>query len=77
MAPFNRNSQKRRNHQDLKMGREAYGIIKEYSEYSTIQGVIYIFQTNQSTFGKIFWIAVVIFMIMLGIYWSVKAYKAW
>ncbi len=46
-------------------------------EYSSIQGVIYIFQANQSLCGRLFWILVVILMLMLGSYWSADAYNSW
>ena len=59
------------------MAKGTYKIIKDYSEYSTIQGIIYIFQDNQSTIGKLFWIAVVLLMLMLGTFWSVSAYNDW
>ena len=77
MDQFQKNSQKRHQQQDRRMGKETYDIVKDYSEYSTIQGIIYIFQTNQTTFGKIFWIAVVASMVLLGTYWSVNAYNSW
>ena len=54
-----------------------YNILKEYSEYSTIQGVVYIFQRNQTQFGKVFWSMVIIAMLTLGMYWSVSAYQDW
>jgi len=59
------------------MAKESFNIIKDYSEYSTVQGIIYIFQTNQTTFGKIFWSTVVFLMIVLGCYWSINAYNDW
>jgi hypothetical protein len=46
-------------------------------EYSSIQGVIYIFQTNQTLCGRLFWILVVTLMLMLGSYWSADAYNSW
>lgn len=52
--------------------KELLDIVKDYSEYSTIQGVIYIFQSKQSQVGKVFWTFVVIGMIILGTYWSVQ-----
>jgi len=58
-------------------GKEMYNTIKDYSEYSTIQGVVYIFQSNQSQFGKVFWSMVIIAMLALGTYWSVCAYQDW
>jgi len=78
MEHFKRSSNKDHNQKDHnRMSKETYEIVKDYSEYSTIQGIIYIFQTNQTTFGKIFWTAVVAFMVLLGAYWSVKAYNSW
>ena len=58
-------------------GKEMYNIIQDYSEYSTIQGVIYIFQRNQTQIGKVFWSLVIIAMLALGTYWSVCAYQDW
>ena len=55
--------------------RAMFDIICEYSEYSTIQGVIYIFQSNQTQIGKLFWILVIVSMMVLGVYWSVGAYQ--
>ena len=52
-------------------------VVKDYSEYSSIQGLIYIFQSNQTIVGRLFWILVVILMLMLGSYWSVDAYNSW
>ena len=69
---FDKSSRKNR-----KMGKETYNIIQEYSEYSTIQGIVYIFQRSQTTFGKIFWNIVVVMMLILGTYWSVEAYNSW
>ena len=56
---------------------ETYGIVQDYSEYSTIQGVIYIFQKQQTACGKIFWSLVVFLMLALGTYWSFKAFNNW
>ena len=54
-----------------------FDIVRDYSEYSTIQGVIYLFQSNQSQCGRMFWILVIISMLILGTYWSVTAYNDW
>ena len=54
-----------------------FEVIRDYSEYSSIQGLIYIFQSNQTMIGKLFWILVVVLMLMLGAYWSVNAYNSW
>jgi hypothetical protein len=32
-----------------------FDIIKDYSEYSTIQGLVYIFLSHQTVFGRVFW----------------------
>jgi hypothetical protein len=55
----------------------SFEILKDYSEYSTIQGLIYIFFSYQTTFGRIFWIVVVLLMLMLGLYWCIQAYQDW
>jgi hypothetical protein len=70
MDQIEKNSLKKHRQQDRRIGKETFEIVKDYSEYSTIQGVLYIFQTNQTTFGKIFWISVVAFMFILGAFWS-------
>ena len=54
-----------------------YDIIKDYSDYAAIQGLNYIFFTNQTLFGRIFWIIVVTMMLCLGVYWSITAYLDW
>lgn len=58
-------------------GKEMYNIIQDYSESSTIQGVVYIFQKNQTLHGKVFWLLVIIGMLSLGTLWSVWAYQDW
>jgi hypothetical protein len=58
-------------------GARVYNIIQEYSEYSTIQGVLYIFKGNQTQVGRIFWSLVIFAMLLLGTYWSVAAYSNW
>lgn len=57
--------------------KETYRIVKDYSEYSTIQGVIYLFQSGQTQCGKLFWSLVVLAMLILGTYWSGTAYNDW
>ena len=51
--------------------------IRSYSEYSTIQGIIYIFQSNQSLAGKIFWIFIVSLFLYLGVIFSQSAFTSW
>ncbi len=60
-----------------KTSKEIYKAIQDYSEYSTIQGVVHIFSTNQKTVGKIFWILTVVSLLILGTYWSISAYYSW
>ena len=52
-------------------------IFLEYSEYSTIQGLIYIFFAYQTIVGKIFWTIVLLLMLALGLYWCIQAYLDW
>jgi hypothetical protein len=44
--------------EEKKQFESSFDIIHDYSEYSTIQGLIYIFFNYQTLFGKIFWILV-------------------
>ncbi len=54
-----------------------YEIIVDYSEYSTIQGLIYIFFSYQTLFGRIFWILTILLMTILGLYWCIQSYVDW
>jgi len=49
---------------------KAEAIIQEYSEYSTIAGVIYIYMKDQSWFGKFYWKTWILLLFILGTYWS-------
>ena len=53
-----------------------YDIIEDYSDYSTIQGIIYIFFSYQTNFGRFFWILVVIGMLVLGGYWTAQVCRS-
>ena len=55
----------------------SYEIFQDYTEYATIQGLIYIFFSYQSIFGKIFWSLTILLMVMLGLYWCTMAYLDW
>jgi len=57
--------------------KEVYKLVQEYSEYSTIQGIHYIFRSKQSKIGIFFWILVVLGLSSLGMFWSIKAYNDW
>jgi hypothetical protein len=52
-------------------------IIKEYTEYATIQGLVYLTLPNQTTFGKVIWASIVLLMMTMGIYWSILSYNNW
>ena len=55
----------------------SYEILAEYAEYSTIMGLIYLFFSYQTNFGRIFWIITIILMAILGLYWCIEAYNQW
>jgi hypothetical protein len=55
----------------------SYEILAEYAEYSTIMGLIYLFFSYQTTFGRVFWIITIILMTVLGLYWCIQAYIEW
>ena len=57
--------------------KSVYEIIQNYSEYSSIVGLIYIFMPDQTSAGKLFWITVIFLMLVLGMYWSVVIYQDW
>ena len=61
--------------QKSSQGREMVDVIREYTEYSTIQGLIYLSLPKQTQGGKFFWSAVILGMLILGSYWSVEAYQ--
>jgi hypothetical protein len=54
-----------------------YELFLDYTEFSTIQGLNYIFISYQTIFGKIFWSLVVLLMLLLGSYWCNQAYQDW
>jgi hypothetical protein len=54
-----------------------YEVFLDYTEYSTIQGLIYIFFAYQTRFGKIFWSTALFLLFTLGIYWCAQAYQDW
>jgi hypothetical protein len=56
------------NVEEKKTFNSCYEVIRDYSEYSTIQGLIYIFFKHQSLYGKIFWIITILCMLALGVY---------
>ena len=53
------------------------GVIEEYSEYSSIAGLLYVFMPDQTIAGKLFWIIFIILMLILGAYWSFAIYNDW
>ena len=52
-------------------------ILKEYTEYATIQGLVYLNLPNQTTFGKVIWALIVLLMLTLGMHWSILSYNNW
>ena len=50
---------------------------KEFTEYTTTQGLVYIFSKDISSFGKTFWILAVTLMFSIGMFWTVEMYTNW
>ena len=50
---------------------------KHFAESVTIQGVSYIFSSNTTNCGKLFWMASVLMMLSLGLYFSAVMYLDW
>ena len=65
------------NEKEVNVFFKMFGMVQNYSEYSTIQGIVYIFQSGQSALGRIFWIMVVLVMLWLCGYmsWQVSTFK--
>jgi hypothetical protein len=55
----------------------SYEIVQDFSDYASIQGIVYIFFSYQTVVGRIFWMLVIILMLSLGIYWIMEAYTSW
>ena len=51
--------------------------MQEYSEISTIAGLVYIFMPDQRFAGRFFWTLLIILMLILGLYWSLFLYNNW
>ena len=57
--------------------RDFINAVKEESSQCSLQGLSYIFQSNQTIFGKVFWTFVVLSMLLLSTYWSYSMYAEW
>ena len=49
---------------------ELYNVLKDYSEYSSLPGLVYIFKSELYWAGRVFWFVVIVSMLCLGFYWS-------
>jgi hypothetical protein len=49
--------------------------LKEYSEYSTIAGLVYLTQPRETRCGQITWISVLCLSLTLSVYWSAYLYN--
>jgi hypothetical protein len=49
----------------------------DFSEHTTIQGLVYIFSNSISFFGKTFWLLSICFMFSIGLFWTVQMYTNW
>ena len=50
-------------------------LLKEYSEYSTIAGLVYLTQPKETRCGQITWISVLCLSLTLSVYWSAYLYN--
>jgi len=50
-------------------------LLKEYSEYSTIAGLVYLTQPRETRCGQITWISVLCLSLALSVYWSAYLYN--
>jgi hypothetical protein len=49
----------------------------DYSQVTTIGGLVYVFRKDYSIFKRLFWIMVIISMVVVGIYWSEQIFVSW
>jgi hypothetical protein len=54
-----------------------FDLLKDYAEHASVQGLIYLTFSYQTLCGKAYWISIILFMLALGIYWSVILYNDW
>ncbi len=52
-------------------------ILLDYTTYSSVQGLVYTTLSNQTTFGRLFWILALLLMFSLGCYWCICGYQNW
>ncbi len=52
-------------------------VFLDYTEYSTIQGLAYIFFSYQIFIGRVFWSLILTLLFTLGMYWCQQAYMDW
>ncbi len=51
--------------------------IKDYSQVSTIGGLVHVFRQDFPLLKRLFWIIVIVFMVVVGIYWSEQIFVSW
>ena len=51
--------------------------ISAFSEYATIQGIVYIFASNRTVVQLYYWSITVVLLMILGIYWSAGLFLEW
>jgi hypothetical protein len=55
----------------------AFNILREFCNYATIQGLVYIARKKITTFGRGYWISAVCLMFSFGLFVSVTLYMDW
>jgi hypothetical protein len=61
----------------MKGFREIRIILKEFASRSTIAGLHYAFEPNQSKLSNILWMILIIILTFFGVYTSVRNYEEW
>ena len=71
---------KRRQFIKRPQSKDLYDVLKGYSEYSSLPGLVFIFQSEIHWAGKMFWLVIILSLLCIGIYWSWYLYigtKLW
>ena len=75
--PASNNDTSTAENEEKKKFNSFYELFLDYTEFSTIQGLKYIFVSYQTIIGKLFWSMVVLLMLLLGLYWCNQSYQDW
>ena len=63
--------------EELKTSKIIANSFINYSKYTKIHGIVYVFKSNLSHLRKGFWISVLMLMLVTAAMWSTNVYQGW